>query len=229
MSSAVPDTWQDFIASPARSVALRWLCSMLDDVADEASQTALAQHPRFEQRLIERLVAQHNLTPPAALPVPAEEDIALFRLPPDAGGDLVRHCGMICHAPLFVREIRAPRVVALKERFGEAPFLAALANRDLAIVDTANAHVDDDALAHAVQRDGLACFAVWLSRQPTELTNWLRLGIADDPRLSQGTSQGTSREAPPDDLEIAPSVREKGIDIVRRAASAMLKREELTS
>ncbi|EPC00814.1 hypothetical protein L861_13570 [Litchfieldella anticariensis FP35 = DSM 16096] len=205
--SASDDKWQAFVAAPTRCIALRWLCDCLGDMADEATQQSLAGHPRFQQRLAQRLIQQHGLTPPDMLPVPDEDDLALFLLSPDVGDSLVQYCGMICHAMAFVREIRAPRVIELKERFGESAFVTALANRDLAIHE--GPYTDDDALEHTVLRDGVACLAIWLAQQPAELSAWLRLGLARDPRLA--------------DADITPEVREHGATIVRRAAAAILE------
>lgn len=201
--------WQDFIASPARCVSLHWVADSLEDTADEASLAVIARHPRFQQRLTERLVMRHHLTAPSALPTPAEEDLVIFQLAPDGGGDLARFCGMICHAITFVREIRAPRVVALKQRFGTTAFLTALANRALALPSSPHADADalDDGFADTVHQDGLVCIACWLAHQPDELRAWLRLGIAADPRL--------------DELELPHQEAEQRVAIVRRAAAAL--------
>ncbi|MFC3282198.1 hypothetical protein [Litchfieldella rifensis] len=200
------DRWQAFVAVPTRCIALRWLCDCLGDVADEATQQSLACHPRFRQRLAQRLIQQHGLTSPDALPIPGEDDLPLFLLSPNAGDILVKYSGMICHAMAFVREIRAPRVIELKQRFGESSFVTALANRDLAIHQ--GPYTDDDALEYAVLRDGVACLAIWLAQQPAELAAWLRLGLASDPRLA--------------DADISPEVREHGVAIIRRAAAVIL-------
>lgn len=201
--------WQDFIASPAHCVSLHWIADSLEDTADETDLAVIARHPRFQQRLTERLVMRHHLTSPSALPVPAEEDFVIFQLAPDSGRDLARFCGMICHAITFVREIRAPRVVALKQRFGTTAFLTALANRALALSSSTHADADalDDGFADTVHQDGLVCVACWLAQQPSELRAWLRLGVAADPRL--------------DELEIPHQEVEQRIAIVRRAAAAL--------
>lgn len=201
------DRWQAFVDAPTRCIALRWLCDCLGDVADGATQQSLARHPRFRQRLVQRLIQQHGLMSPDRLPIPVGDDQLLFLLPPDASDILVQYGGMICHAMAFVREIRAPRVIELKERFGESAFVTALANRDLALHQ--GPYTDDDALEYAVLRDGVACLAVWLEQKPTELSAWLRLGLASDPRLANA--------------EIAPEVREHGAAIVRRAAAAIIE------
>lgn len=192
-----------FLDSPAHCIAPRWLRDCLGDIADDATMDALAGHPRFQRRLMQLLIRRHDLPPPGSLPAPGESDLTLLRLPSDAGDTLVHYCGMICHAMAFVREIRAPRVVALKERFGEAAFAAALASRELAISGATFA--DDDALAHAVHRDGSACFAAWLSSQPAELIAWLRLGLACDLETS--------------DAGMTPEIHAQGVLITRRAAA----------
>ncbi|MFM9272147.1 hypothetical protein ACJ7V3_18110 [Halomonas elongata] len=197
--------WQAFVEVPTRCVALEWLCAELEDAADDATQMTLARHPRFQRRLGERLALRHGLTLPEALPVPDADDLALFRLSPEAGEALARYCGMICHARAFVHEIRAPRVVELKQRFGEAPYMAALSNRDLALHGPE--HDDDEALEHAVERDGGACLTAWLARQPAELTAWLRLGVLGGALV---------------DISPGEAVREQGPAIVRRAATAMV-------
>ena len=204
--SAHFDPWQAFIEEPTQYVALEWLCAELESVADDATQAALARHPRFQQRLGERLVRRHGLLPPEALSVPEANDLVLFKLPPDAGEELARYCGMICHARAFVHEIRATRVVELKQRFGELPYRAALSNRDVAL--HCHKYADDDALEHAVARDGSGCLAAWMARQPAEHTDWLRLGVLGRPCRA--------------DVEPSEEVHEHGPDIVRRASAFMI-------
>ncbi|MDQ7729752.1 hypothetical protein [Halomonas sp. SpR8] len=199
--------WQAFIEEPTQYVALKWLCAELESVADDTTQAALARHPRFQQRLGEQLARRHGLLPPEALPVPEVNDLVLFKLPPEAGEDLVRYCGMICHARAFVHEIRATRVVELKQRFGELPYRAALSNRDVAL--HRHKYADDDALEHAVKRDGSACLAAWMARQSAGVTDWLRLGVLGNPCRA--------------DAEPSEEVHEHGPDIVRRASAFMIE------
>lgn len=204
--SADSVAWQAFIDSPARFIGPRQLHDCLGDIADDATQRALALHPRFQQRITQRLVQHYALTQPRALPAPKAEDLPLFMLSPDAGETLTRYCGTIYHAMAFVREIRAPRVIELKTRFGEGPFAAALSNRELAIHGLT--YRDDDALQQALLGDGAACLSVWLAQQPAELAAWLRLGLASD--------------LPPLDTAISTEIHERGANITRRAATALL-------
>ncbi|MDX5376845.1 MAG: hypothetical protein LPK08_04890 [Halomonas sp.] len=196
--------WRSFVEAPARGVAFSWLQDCLGEIADDATLEALAHHPRFQRRLAQRLVDRHGLTPPEALPAPTEEDARLLALPAWAGTTLNLYCGVICHATAFVREIRAPRVMALKQRFGDAAFAAALANRELAV--TTASDDDIELLAQAVKRDGQACVLAWLSQQPPELATWLRLGVAS----------GLPEEEVPD---ATAEVRRQGPRIVRCAAA----------
>ncbi|NIC04764.1 type III secretion protein [Billgrantia bachuensis] len=196
--------WRSFVEAPARCIARPWLQDCLGGMADDTTLEALMRHPRFQRRLTQRLIERHGLTPPEALPVPTEEDARLLALPARAGGTLAHFCGVISHAAAFVREIRAPRVMALKQRFGDAAFAAALANRELA---GATASDDDiEMLAQAVERDGQACVSAWLSQQPPELAAWLRLGLAS----------GLPEEEVPD---ATAEVRRQGLRIVRCAAA----------
>lgn len=204
-------SWQDFAAAPARCVALNWIAETLEHVTDdEATLAAVAYHPRFQQRLAERLVQRYGLTAPAAVPPLAEEDLVILQLAPEHAGELVHYCGMICHATTFVREIRAPRVVALKQRFGTSAFLTALSHHQLALPYAPQA--TDDALhddfANTLHQDGLACVSTWLAQQPDEIGAWLRLGIAADPMIGN--------------QEVSPQIREQGMAIVRCAATAVL-------
>ncbi|WP_104202792.1 hypothetical protein [Billgrantia saliphila] len=197
--------WRSFVESPARCMARPWLQDCLGGIADDAILEALMRHPRFQRRLAQRLIDRHGLTPPEALPVPTEEDARLLALPARAGATLAHYCGVIWHATAFVREIRAPRVVALKQRFGDAAFAAALANRELAV---ATAAADDiETLAREVRRGGEACVSAWLSLQPPELAAWLRLGLA------AGLPEEEALEA------ASPEVRRQGPRIVRCAAA----------
>ncbi|MCE8016455.1 type III secretion protein [Halomonas sp. MCCC 1A17488] len=197
--------WRAFVAAPARCVARPWLQDCLGDIAGDALLESLMRHPRFQRRLAQRLIDRHGLMPPETLPAPAEEDAWLLALPASAGADLAHYCGVICHAAAFVREIRAPRVVALKHRFGDAAFAAALANRGLAVA--AAAADDIERLAREVERDGQACVSAWLSLQPPELAAWLRLGLA-----SGLPGEGALEEA-------SPEVCRQGPRIVRCAAA----------
>lgn len=205
LDPAMGADWRAFVDAPARFVARRWLSDCLGNMANEATLTALSQHPRFQGRLTQRLVQRHALTPPEALPAPQADDLPVYLLPPDAGDSLAHYCGAICHATAFVREIRAPRVIELKARFGESAFAAALAHRELATTDIA--HADDGALEHAIARDGAACLAAWVAQQPAELAAWLRLGLAGD--------------ALPDAGDIDPEIHLRGAAIIRRAAAAI--------
>lgn len=195
--------WRAFVEAPARHVSRSRLRDCLGDVADDATLDALAGHPRFQGRLTQRLAQRHGLALPGTLSAPPEEDALLLALPAEAGATLAHHCGVICHALDFVREIRAPRVVALKQRFGESAFAAALANRELAVAGTS---CDDiDALEREVHRDGAACLAAWLAGQPAELAAWLRLGLAN--------------ELPEASHDSAPEILRQGPAIVRCAAA----------
>lgn len=204
--SAQFDPWQAFIEKPTEYVALQWLCAELENVADDATQAVLARHPRFQKRLGEQLAHRHGLLPPEELPMPEANDLVLFKLPPGAGEELARYCGMICHARAFVHAIRATRVVELKQRFGELSYRAALSNRDVAL--HSHDYADDDALEHSVERDGVACIAAWMSMQPTGLTDWLRLGVLGSPGRP--------------DSEPSDEIFKQGPDIVRRASAFMI-------
>ncbi|UYG04684.1 hypothetical protein OCT51_04755 [Halomonas sp. LR3S48] len=195
--------WRSFVEAPARCVARPWLQDCLGGIAGDALLESLMLHPRFQRRLAQRLIDRHGLMPPESLPAPTEEDARLLALPARAGASLVHYCGVICHAAAFVREIRAPRVVALKQRFGDAAFAAALANRELAV---AAASDDIEILAREVKRDGQACVSAWLSLQPPELAAWLRLGLASG--LPEEVLEGAS-----------PEVCRQGPGIVRCAAA----------
>ncbi|MGR2737927.1 hypothetical protein ACUY1T_05705 [Billgrantia sp. Q4P2] len=204
MSGSQATAWRAFVEAPTHYIARSRLDDCLGGVADEATLEDFVGHPRFQRRLVHRLVDRHGLVPPEALPPPTQEDAPLLTLPPHAGATLVRYCGAICHAMAFVREIRAPRVVALQQRFGESAYAAAVANRELAV---ANASSDDiEALEREVRRDGEACVLAWLALLTSEWVAWLRLGLAD----------GLPQAAAPD---AAPEVRRKGPGIVRRAAA----------
>lgn len=189
--------WQAFVAAPARHVARRWLRACMGDLADDATLDALVRQPRFQGRLTQQLVDCHALPPPGTLSAPpVAEDALLLVLPANASAALVRYCGAIYHARDFVREIRAPRVVALKQRFGDAVFAAALANRALAVAGTP---CDDiDTLERDVQRDGTACLLAWLNEQPAALAAWLRLGLAGEP--------GDAAPACPDIVRHGPAI-----------------------
>lgn len=197
-------TWRAFVEAPTRYVAAFWLGDSLGGVAEDAILEDLVERPRFQRRLVQRLIDRHGLVPPEALPAPVEQDAPLLTLPPHAGVALVQYCGVLCHAMAFVREIRAPRVVALKQRFGESAYAAAVANRGLAV--TSASSDDTEALARQVQSDGEACVLAWLALQPAEWVAWLKLGVAGD-----------LPPAPAPDVD--PEVSRQGPRIVRRAAA----------
>ncbi|MCE8020377.1 hypothetical protein HOP51_09705 [Halomonas sp. MCCC 1A11036] len=204
MSGLQATAWRAFVEAPTHYIARPWLDDCLGGVADGATLEDVVGHPRFQRRLAHRLVERHGLVPPEALPTPAQEDAPWLTLPPHAGATLVRYCGAICHAMAFVREIRAPRVVALQQRFGESAYAAAVANRELAVASASSE--DIETLEREVWRDGEACVLAWLALLTSEWVAWLRLGLAD------GLPQAAAADA-------IPQARSKGPGIVRRAAA----------
>lgn len=213
-SAALAEGWKAFLAAPAQCLAPSRLSEVLGEVAEADTRAALARHPRFQPRLVEAVIRRHGLTPPEALPVPEAPDVALFQLAPEAGDELVRCCGMICHAATLASEIRAARVIALKARFGEVPFMVAVGHRELACAAPLTSD-DDEALEDAVQRDGVACVAAWLAQLPAELAAWLRLGLVAEVGLAEA--------------EIPPRIRDHGVAIVRGAAAAMVEAQEAST
>ncbi|KFF48647.1 hypothetical protein GY26_12900, partial [Gammaproteobacteria bacterium MFB021] len=153
-----------------------WL-DCLDAIADADQLRPWLGQARFRQRLIARLRARHRLPAAAELPPLAAPDRGLCRLDATALAACARAAGVIVHADVFARAIEAPRVSALRTRFGEALHRLALEQRDQPrpephTVAPAN---DLEALAAAVERDGWRCIGAWYHAQPRGWQAWLAL------------------------------------------------------
>lgn len=188
-------------------VTLEHWVACLDGIASDATLRRWCSQPRFRQRLLARLQRRHQLVPIAQQP-PDAVGQALRQMDGDDFAACARAAGVIIHANVFVREIHAPRVAALKQRFGTELYSLALTHHAHASIE-ARVEDDLDALEAVVEHDGRRCLARWWQAQPAELRAWLRLGWAEQ------------FEVP----EII-SVDSAAIDIVRLAAAHSLFRAD---
>ena len=163
------------IEPPVRVALDHWVES-LDGIASDAMLRLLCTQPRFRQRLLARLQRRHQLLT-IAEPLTDAADQALCQLDSDDVTACARAAGVIMHAHAFVREIHAPRVAALKQRFGAKLYSLALTYRDHGSAESC-AEDDLDALEAAVEHDGRRCLERWWQAQTMELRAWLRLGWA---------------------------------------------------
>lgn len=173
-----PDT------EPPVRIALDHWVDCLDGIASDATLRRWCTQPRFRQRLLTRLQRRYQLAPIAEQSLTDAADQALCQLDSDDFNACVRAAGVIIHANAFVREIYAPRVAALKQRFGAELYSLALTYRDRANAE-AFAEDDLDALEATVEHDGRRCLERWWQAQTDELRAWLRLGWADQFELPE--------------------------------------------
>lgn len=164
------------IEPPVRVALDHWV-DCLDGIAADAMLRRWCTQPRFRQRLLARLQRRHQLASIAEQPLTDAADQALCQLDNDDFTACARAAGVIIHANAFVREIHAPRVAALKQRFGAELYSLALTYRDRGGAEFC-AEDDLNALEAAVEHDGRRCLERWWQAQTVELRAWLRLGWA---------------------------------------------------
>ncbi|RZA25333.1 MAG: hypothetical protein EOP02_12410 [Proteobacteria bacterium] len=160
--------WQAFTARPLQNVHRARLQACFDNLDLPAAT-------------LDAMLAQPLLQPLEALQPPQGEDVPIATLDTAQSKRLARRCGVVFWAEALVREIRAPAVRALRERFGDALLELALAEQALACpLAPGELAASLDELDTAVERDGQACVNAWLAEQPRALAAWYRLKI-DDP------------------------------------------------
>jgi len=174
--------WQAFTAQPLQSVHRARLQACFDNLdLPAATLAAMLAQPRLQERLTRMLEQRFALQPLEALQPPQGEDVPIATLDIAQSKRLARRCGVVFWAEALVREIRAPAVRALRERFGDALLELALAEQALACpLAPGELPASLDELDTAVERDGQACVNAWLAEQPRALAAWYRLKI-DDP------------------------------------------------
>lgn len=173
--NAEPDI-RSTVEPPVRIALDHWV-DCLDGIAADAMLRRWCTQPRFRQRLLARLQRRHQLASIAEQPLTDAADQVLCQLDSDDFTACARAAGVIIHAHAFVREIHAPRVAALKQRFGAELYSLALTHRDHGSAE-ACAEDDLDALEAAVEHDGRRCLERWWQAQTVALRAWLRLGWA---------------------------------------------------
>jgi hypothetical protein len=112
--------------------------------------------------------------------------------------------GIIFNAKAFVREIRGPVLAAMTERFGAEALESARHNVDLAGDRPRSADLDE--LAAAVERDGWACLAAWISGLPPQMSRRVQLKWANDHAVPATDDN---------------AIIERGPEILRRLAATM--------
>lgn len=174
--------WQAFTARPLQNVHRARLQACFDNLdLPAATLDAMLAQPRLQERLTRMLEQRFALQPLEALQPPQGEDVPIATLDTAQSKRLARRCGVVFWAEALVREIRAPAVRALRERFGDALLELALAEQGLACpLAPGELAASLDELDTAVERDGQACVNAWLAEQPRALAAWYRLKI-DDP------------------------------------------------
>lgn len=168
--------WQELQARPLAFVDPRHLYGCFPEPVEAARIDALAEAPRFHDRLLTLLMARHGLQPLAQVPAPQVEDLPVLLLPPAAFARLPRLCGAIWHGATLGREIRRDTVEYLRKALGPELFALALAHRQWSGAMDLLRQPDD--LLAAIDLDGARCVHGWLQRQPPALRDWLRLRLA---------------------------------------------------
>lgn len=177
---------------PVRIDPAHWI-GTLDGIASDETLHRWCRQPRFQYRLVERLRRRHDLPAQAELPPrdPIDQTLCLL------DGESLTHCaraaGIIFHAGALVREIRAPRVAAVKQRFGAELYALALAKREHGQTEESEVR-DLDAFEAEVERDGRRCLLAWADAQPAALRAWLQLGwygrlARDDAEANDGAME----------------------------------------
>ncbi|MDH4571779.1 hypothetical protein [Salinicola acroporae] len=159
---------------PVRIDPAHWI-GTLDGIASDETLHRWCRQPRFQHRLAERLRRRHDLPIQAELPPRDPIDQTLCLLDGEALTACTRAAGIIFHASALVREIRAPRVAAVRQRFGAELYALALAKREHGQTEESDLG-DLDAFEARVERDGRSCLLAWADAQPAALRAWLRLG-----------------------------------------------------
>ena len=190
--------WSAFVASPLHSVHRARLQVCFDNLElPAATLDAMLAQPRLRERLTRMLEQRFGLQPLDAIEPPQAADVPVATLGAPHLSELARRCGVVFWAHAFVREIRAPAVRALRERFGDALFDLALAEHTLACPVAAHEMPTTlDTLAAAVARDGQACVNAWLAEQPRALAAWYRLK-ADEPAGAAPVTARIEHYGPP--------------------------------
>ncbi|WP_296180669.1 type III secretion protein [Pseudomonas sp. UBA1879] len=193
------EVWQALLDQPLSFVRPQALRDCLPDALSDQQYANLRNTPRFQGRLAQVLTARFNLPTLARTPPPQAADLPVLLLSPAAFQALPRLCGAIWHSATLSRDIRSDVVNTLRSLLSDEVFTTALAHRVAAgAADLLRQPAD---LVQAIDRDGALCVAAWWQQLPAELQIWLRL------RLELPSFEGAPIGA--------------GVDIVRRAASAM--------
>ncbi|WP_106419123.1 hypothetical protein [Salinicola tamaricis] len=201
-----------------------WL-DCLDAIADDDQLRPWLAQARFRQRLIARLRARHRLPAAAELPPLAPADRRLSRLDATALATCARAAGVIVHADAFASAIEAPRVSALRARFGDALHRLALQQRNQPRPEPQSAPSagDLETLAAAVERDGWRCIGAWYHAQPRGWQAWLALAWDTTPAAAFTNTTDGADALPP------AAQRDAASATARRAAAALVADTDATA
>lgn len=173
------DDWERFSRLPAAIAHPAHVAALFDGAIGEDVAARLALHPRFAARL-SALLARRLALPDADAPADAG-DRALALTPADRLLAIARQAGAVRWAGAVAQEVRAERVAALKQAIGEDAYTAALAHRRDAV--EAEAPAEPEALAAAIEQDGLACLSAWLATQSDGVAARVRLRLPKNVEL----------------------------------------------
>lgn len=180
--------WQALLKQPLAFVAPRHLRECWPQTLTDQQHSALCTTVRFEDRVLQLLMAHFQLQPLGQVQPPDDQDLPVLLLSAQGFKRLPRVCGAIWHAATLSREIRSEVVGQLRTALGSDVFALALAHRSLAgAADLLRQPAD---LIEAIDRDGARCVSAWLQHQPEDLRDWLRLRLelphVDSPPVSGG-------------------------------------------
>lgn len=146
-------------------------------VGSSSRAMMLGDEPRFAARLAD-IVSRHYDVNDVAQADDASPDLHLAALPLKELERLASRAGIVLRAKNFLQEIRGPVLATLTERFGADAFEDARRHADLAgrKLDV----VDLDGLWTAVESDGLACLAAWVSSLSGPTSRRVRLKWPND-------------------------------------------------
>jgi hypothetical protein len=165
--------WAAFAAEPVRYMHRDRVLACFAGAIAPGLVSEMQLVPRLQADLVDLVGSHYGLSALANDPGVDGSDLYLASMPREETAAFFQTCGAILWANAIAAEIRAPVIAAIKARIGARAFSKALENRDLAV--NCARPPDIDALMANMERDGAACFALWLTGLPVSLKGWVEL------------------------------------------------------
>lgn len=172
--------WEGFRRDPLPGVHVSHLARCLAplQIQDEILLRQTLAASAAKAALVDRLRQTLGLAPLANLtPTPAQASLAALDVA--SWESAVDACGLMYWSPMLARELRAPVLKALQDRFGPAWWhwvAAGRARPDQArTAQPTHAPATDSAWATAITGAGFAVLDAWTALQDDDLAAWLRV------------------------------------------------------